>query len=205
MYSQHEEDEVLAKIFGNWPKPGRFLDIGAADGISCSNTWRLVTERNWGGLMVEPNPPHFAKLQQNLFKLPPAQQAGITPLSVGVSTEHGLVKFWSCGDLVSTAVPGHKKLWEKSLNKETQYQEIYVQMLTVEDILDQFKGPFDLVSIDTEGSSADIFIRMPIKEMAPKVIIVEHDSRLVEIGQVAQSHGYAQMWISGENVIYGRT
>jgi hypothetical protein len=34
---------------------GTFVEIGANDGVSCSNTWGLA-ERNWSGLMVEAIP-----------------------------------------------------------------------------------------------------------------------------------------------------
>ena len=45
--------------------PGTFVELGANDGISGSNTLMLERCFNWTGLLVEGNPRTFAKLQRN--------------------------------------------------------------------------------------------------------------------------------------------
>lgn len=44
--------------------PGFFVDIGAYDGISNSNTY-LLEQNGWSGICFEANPNIFPKLQQN--------------------------------------------------------------------------------------------------------------------------------------------
>jgi len=39
-------------------------DIGAADGITFSNTKFFMEQSGWGGIFVEPNPPSYEKLRQ---------------------------------------------------------------------------------------------------------------------------------------------
>ena len=46
---------VIEEIFKG-KRFGYFLDIGAADGFSTSNTFILETRYDWNGLCVEPNP-----------------------------------------------------------------------------------------------------------------------------------------------------
>ncbi len=59
MYSQNDEERVILELVGDGK--GRFLDIGAFDGVMFSNT-RALVERGWCGICVEPNPFTFLKL-----------------------------------------------------------------------------------------------------------------------------------------------
>lgn len=58
-YSQNDEQNVILKFFGD--KHGRFLDIGAYDGVTYSNT-RALLELGWTGVLVEPSPHNLVKL-----------------------------------------------------------------------------------------------------------------------------------------------
>ena len=48
-------------VFNN-KKNGFFIDIGAHDGITYSNSLFFELNNNWNGICVEPNPKVFAKL-----------------------------------------------------------------------------------------------------------------------------------------------
>ena len=43
------------------PNPGYFIEIGGFDGVTLSNTY-LLEQQGWSGLLVEPLPEHFARL-----------------------------------------------------------------------------------------------------------------------------------------------
>ena len=55
---------IFAEAF-NEMQSGYFLDIGAHDGISLSNTYLLETKYKWTGLCIEANPISFEKLRKN--------------------------------------------------------------------------------------------------------------------------------------------
>lgn len=64
-YSQCGQDEYLnRKIFKN-RKNGLFLDIGANDCISFSNTYFFEKELNWKGICIESLPEVFKELEKN--------------------------------------------------------------------------------------------------------------------------------------------
>lgn len=64
-YGRHGQDKYLhEKIFGDLKK-GRFLDIGAYDGIESSNTLFFEETLGWTGICVEPLPHIFQKLVKN--------------------------------------------------------------------------------------------------------------------------------------------
>lgn len=61
--SQHKQDEFIAEYFNN-KREGVFVDIGAHDGESLSNTYVLEKEFGWSGICIEPMPHEFKKLAE---------------------------------------------------------------------------------------------------------------------------------------------
>jgi len=61
-----DEDKLVIDYF-NEKTNGTLIDIAVADGVTGSNTFRLIDEYNWGGVLVEPNPFHFKNLE-SLFE-----------------------------------------------------------------------------------------------------------------------------------------
>jgi len=61
-YSQWGEQELITKFFGGFI--GRFLDLGASDGVTGSNT-RGLFDLGWSGVCVEASPFAFQKLIEN--------------------------------------------------------------------------------------------------------------------------------------------
>lgn len=59
-YSQYREQEFLINYF-NQNNNKYLVDIGAADGITNSNT-RYLLENGWSGILVEPNKKNYDKL-----------------------------------------------------------------------------------------------------------------------------------------------
>ena len=64
-YSQYNEEGFIDSFFKN-KNNGFLVDIGAADGITNSNS-RFLIEKGWGGILIEPNTKNFNKLQ-DLYK-----------------------------------------------------------------------------------------------------------------------------------------
>lgn len=60
--SQLGQDVLVDGYFGG-KRNGVFVDIGAYDGVTFSNTLMLERDRGWTGLCVEPLPDVFARLQ----------------------------------------------------------------------------------------------------------------------------------------------
>src|SRR5947207_13570279 len=62
-YSQVGQDRFLLENFFRGKRGGVFLDIGAYDGETLSNTLFFEKTMGWTGLCVEPLPAAFAKLR----------------------------------------------------------------------------------------------------------------------------------------------
>jgi len=59
-YSQYTEEDFLLDFFKN-KSNGFLVDIGAADGITNSNSRRLILD-GWSGILIEPNKKNYNKL-----------------------------------------------------------------------------------------------------------------------------------------------
>jgi len=59
MYSQNNEEQVILSYFGN--KIGNLLDIGANDGLTLSNSRKLI-ELGWSAELIEPAEIPYNKL-----------------------------------------------------------------------------------------------------------------------------------------------
>ena len=62
-YSQMGQDKFLDGAVFKGMREGIFVDVGAHDGESLSNTYFLEKERGWKGICVEPIPSVFEKLK----------------------------------------------------------------------------------------------------------------------------------------------
>jgi FkbM family methyltransferase len=62
-YSQFQEDRFIAENL-HLPDCGVFCEVGAFDGIACSNTLAFE-QKGWIGMLVEPDPFNAAKCNEN--------------------------------------------------------------------------------------------------------------------------------------------
>ena len=64
-YSQAQEDEFLNNTIFKNKQNGVYIELGALDGIQYSNTKFFEDTLNWSGILIEPHPHDFKKLQIN--------------------------------------------------------------------------------------------------------------------------------------------
>jgi len=64
-YSQCGQDKFVNETYFKNLRDGVFVDIGAHDGISISNTYFFEKELGWTGICVEPIPRIFKQLKKN--------------------------------------------------------------------------------------------------------------------------------------------
>jgi FkbM family methyltransferase len=64
-HSQRSQAEYLYKMFFKRTRNGIFVDIGAHDGVTFSNSFFFEKELDWSGVCIEPIPEVFEKLKRN--------------------------------------------------------------------------------------------------------------------------------------------
>ena len=152
-FSQWNEEEIILEFFQDRDE-GRFLDLGAFDGITGSNT-RALYEKGWGGVLVEANPENFAALANRY-----PSNARVQCLCAAISEKPGIVRFHHAPGQCGTCREDHHVA-------EYVNNNYYLAAVTAADIAARFGGKFDFVSIDVEGIELELLPSLsPVLESA---------------------------------------
>lgn len=174
-YSQYEQDRYVYENFFKDKKNGVFVDIGAHDGISLSNTYFFEKSLGWQGICIEPIPEVFERLQANRKCL--CMQGCIYDKSdkVGFLRVHGYPEQLS--GIMENYDPRHLERINrevKSRGGSTEVIEVKCYALT-QLLLDQGLKHIDYLSIDTEGGEMGILKSIDFSKIDIEVIDVENN------------------------------
>ena len=190
-YSQDGEQTIILAHCG---KPGVFLDIGANDGVTFSNT-RALVELGWRGVHVEPGVSVFTKLKQNL--------PNCCAYQVAVSDQDGKAQFYesdaNSSHMVSSLVDSEKERWSCYT-----FTTVQVETVTVASLLKRAElSCVDFLSIDAEGSDLLIFRQFDLSGLGVRLVCVEHNGKsLTDFDAHASEHGFSRIFNNAANVIY---
>lgn len=194
-YSQSGEQASILRVADTLPV-GRFLDIGAGDGETFSNT-RALALRGWGGVCVEPAAWAFDKLVTLYF-------GSIVGCCSAVVTRDysGLKTFlYSQDDHVSTVEPAHAAVWAR----DVPYKPVTVAAVTLTQLLDWCEGAFSIVSIDAEGLSLELLDAYQEHPAWEKVRCVCVEGKVPEVLPLMATSGLWQLAAStANNVVMAR-
>lgn len=191
-HSQGDEEIFILKHFKDKPG-GRFLDIGAYDGKTFSNT-RALAEGGWHGVLVEPSPQCFIGLCKNY-----EGNNNVMLVNALIGKEPVLVKFYNSGGAVATTDRNHYEKWSSI---QQDFTTIYLPMLPVNELLKSVGFTFDFLSIDTEGMDFEILQQLePFAFCNASLICIEYGTHLDSIYSMLLSHGYKAIFHNEENLI----
>ncbi len=189
-----EQEAILGALEGH-ATSNRFLDIGAWNPITFSNT-RALFERGWGGILVEPSPGPVKNLVKE-YGL--SDRVKVIAAAISVNGR-GITELQVTDDAVSCRPESDTaKVWEKDGG---YFGRLLVPEIPLADLFAQFGGDFQMVSIDTEGTSVDLFAELLRIGVRPRCIVVEHDNRIVELNGFAQTANYRQILLNGNNAVF---
>lgn len=196
MYSQRDEEQVILDYFQPRQGTGRFLDVGAYDGLTFSNTRRLA-ELGWSGVMLEPSPPVLAGLERNMADFPQ-----VVILQAALAFDAGVRNMSCTPDAVSTFDENHVRQWR---GHNVRFETYPVACITWNQLLDQHGTDFDLVDLDTEGDSVALLEAMPIARLPRlQMVVVEFDAHAARVRDWAKRNGFKQHHRTPENLILKR-
>jgi FkbM family methyltransferase len=194
MYSQNQEEQFIVDYFKG--TVGRFLDVGAFDGKTFSNSLRLV-ELGWNGVCIEPSPAPFAALQALHREHP-----NVTVVNAAVTPVDGDIDFWdTAGDAGSTTDMSHKAKWEKGGG--TVFTPIKVRSMSAGTVLGLYGTRFDFVNIDTENTNLETLRAFVAAGLEFDLLCIEHDNQHPAI--VAMFPGCQPIYQNAENLLIYRS
>ena len=182
--------------------PGRFVEVGAFDGATVSNTVFLA-EAGWTGLYVEPH-PDFAKT----CALNHAKHPQITVANTAISSYTGQADLFVIGEC-STLV------WDKSAVDwgGSRDRKITVRVMPLNDLLDSlgWKPGFELLVIDVEQNEMKVLAGFDIRRWHPGLVIIEaheldpapeRNCKAPLINEWFRWHGYHKIYADHINSIF---
>ena len=197
-YSQNNEQDIILQYFGS--RKGFFLDIGANDGQTLSNTYALQLQE-WKGVLIEPSEEAF-----NHIKV----RYGVQKFNVAIGTEDGHCTFHEMGNhlnagdvsLLSTIKKTELKRWPG-----VEFKERMTEVWTYKTLLKHSPLKFfDFISIDAEGVDYEILEQIDLKYT--DMVCIEHNSNpdlFQLIKDYCNNAGLTKKLLNNlENVIWAR-
>ncbi len=194
--SQYNQDKVLNDWFFKNKKNGVFVDIGAHDGETFSNTYFYEKFLGWNGLCIEPNPKVFNLLKnrrdcitiqgcafnENCFKT----------FRTFEGTGHcdmvsGLVDYFSEEHLSFIKSDELSHFFESS-------EDVVVECFNISELLiENNLTVIDFLSLDVEGCELEILKSIYYSKIKINVILVENQYDNQNIRTFLQNKNYRYM------------
>jgi len=191
--SQLGQDRIVDEYLGG-KRNGVFVDIGAYDGVTFSNTLMLERERGWTGICIEPLPDIFAELRKNRRCI--CVQACLGNREerevefLAVQSEAARTRMLS--GVLSEYDPRHLDRVDIEINEFGGSKGlIRVPMRHLHGLLHEHGiGKVDYLSIDTEGSELLILRSTIFAAIGNPCITVENNYNDPTIDAVLSQQGY---------------
>ena len=166
-YAQFAEDNVVQNVLGN---VHRFIDVGANDGITCSNSFRFALG-GAQGLLFEPTKEAFKWLSYLYSK-----RKECICVNEGLSDHSGGLEFRVDGLLsfaTSTEDPAHTEQDARFLSPEAELQELPVKPLSFWLSKHSEFKIVDFVSLDVEGHELSVLKGIDFNDFETKCFVIE--------------------------------
>jgi FkbM family methyltransferase len=204
-YAQSGEDEIVLAHFGG--RKGFYVDVGAFDGVTNSNTC-LLQQLGWRGICVEPAPIPFRDLRD--ARLSPLTDC-IWSACVARPSADGIAFTWL--DTIpqfSGVAPDASKV-----RRECEFRDvavspeiIHVPALTLNEILSASTleiDNIDFVSIDTEGTEMAVLQGFDLNRWKPELLCIEtNDARVSSVADYLFEFGYRVLRAMDINTFFVR-
>ncbi len=180
--------DLFAAFMTGGKRDGFFVEFGATNGVSLSNTWLLETQLGWTGILAEPARCWHEALHQN-------RKARIDLRYVGATTGEKL-------EFTETTVPELSTVstyMSHDFNPREVKATYEVESISLNDLLALHQAPrlIDYMSLDTEGSEYGILRNFDFSRWSVQVMTVEHN--MVEparsnIKSLLEQHGFIRIF-----------
>jgi FkbM family methyltransferase len=181
--------DLIVLLETDFKKAGYFVEFGATNGISLSNSFLLEKEFGWQGILAEPGKTWINDLRLNRNcnisdKCVWSTSGEILQFNETELRELSTIDIFSLSDSLGTA--------------RTNGVKYLVETISLLDLLQEHNAPsyIDLLSIDTEGSEFEILSSFNFEKYEFGLIMCEHNftPQREEIYELLTSKGYQRIF-----------
>lgn len=190
-FSQKGQDRWVIERAASRQRGGYFVEIGAGDGRTHSNTFALERDYGWTGLLIEPNPGFAQAIRRHRTS---------TLITACVDAEPGEKPFLALGYMggLIGEDTDHAPSRRPAILRRHSSKIRQVPCTPLADLLDEAGAPsvIDFLSIDVEGAEYRILKRFPFSRYRFEALTIERPTRalhvlLTEAGYVLER---VQLW-----------
>ena len=167
---------------------GFFVEFGATDGLTNSNTALLESRYGWRGILAEPNPAWHGALQQNRAA---AVDRRCVAARSGETIDFLVVEDPELSTIAAYAGGDHFAEFRR------RAVPISVETVALNDLLSDHGAPstIDYMSIDTEGSEWEILSTFDFGRWHVRLFSIEHNhtEQQTRIDALLTGHGYERV------------
>lgn len=194
-YSQDGQDAKVAELL-QYMRGGFFVEAGAYDGESLSNTLYFEKTLGWTGLLVEANPRAYREL------LNKDRHAWVTPSCLSVTKQMERISFLADG--MVGGIQGFIKKLQVDVSNPYVY-EVNVTCFPLDMMLDAIGvQTVDFFSLDIEGSEAAVLRNFPFERVEVGVLSIEVNGLPSDLDAILLPHGYRRVDASLLDVYYAK-
>lgn len=200
-FSQAGQDRFLDEHVFKGKRNGVFMDVGAYDGATGSNTLFFEQYRGWNGLLVEPSPLYAAQTRA-------CRRNPIVELAIGPDDGHAEFLHVTSG---YTQMSGLADSYDANLRKQIEADQRYegetirVKTQTLGSLIEQHGlGPIDFISLDIEGGEVAALSSFDFEKHRITAWSIENNAAGGDIGAIMTGAGYRLADHIGVDEIYVR-
>ena len=173
-YGLNKLDEQI-KSYLNFNN-GFFVELGAHDGITQSNTFYYEKNKNWNGILIEPTPNIFLKLKKNRSKKNFYFNRACVSFKFKknfIELVYSGLKTFSPQFMIDKRQIEHTAHTELTINDKIFTYK--VRAVTLNSILIKAKAPkiIDFLSLDTEGAEFEVLNGIDFKRFSFRYMLIE--------------------------------
>lgn len=199
--SQIQQDLILDQQIFKEKSNGVFVEVGALDGFGASNTWFFEMERNWSGLLIEPNPVEFNKRNQHPRPNSIFENCAISDVEMDINflsiegpcnVLSGIMEFYNSQhleridrelEMYSNHPEGHELYSRK--------EQIPMKAVRLESLFSKHNiTKIDFISIDVEGAELQVLNSINFDKVDIDVFMIENNYGLEKETEFLSSKGY---------------
>ena len=199
-FSQAGQDKFIDDYFFKGKENGKFVEIGAYDGLLGSNSLYFEKFLKWEGIIIEPSTLFIdviKKYRTSFFE------------NVAISNKEGFEDFLSIEDgykQMSGLLKSYNKNSLDFVRRNKKHKENIVKVKTqkIENILKKHNYYFiDYFSIDVEGSEETIFSNFDFNKFKISIFSIENNTgKKNKVSEIMENNNYKLVNIVGKDEIW---
>lgn len=201
-YSQYHQDVICLERYFEDLDTGVFVEVGADDGISKSNTY-LYELLGWNGICIEPSPERFKLLNKNRSCI--CENYAIAEYEKNVDFMDILGYGKGLSGIIDEYNERHKERIKKELNHPLNkgYEVVQVKTISLSKLLEKHNlYHINFCSIDVEGAELSVLESINFESYKFDVILVENNYNDDSIRMFMEEKGFKKKESIGPDEIY---